>query len=942
MHLCSGLRDTIAKGMRAPGVGLVAVAALALAGMALVRPAAADTVTLGTSKDNTLYESATGSLSNGAGAYFFVGRTDTAQIRRGVIAFNVAGSIPAGSTITSVMLTLNLSRTRDNSSRTVELRRLLDDWGEGTSNADVQEGAGAPATTGDATWIHQFYNTVFWGSPGADFSGTVSATNLVGGAGAYTWSSALNPQMVADVQSWLDNSSNNFGWIVLGNETLNQTARRFDTKENGTVGDRPALTITYTIGGVTPTRTRTPTATFTPVPPSPTRTATRTLTPTARGSPTLTSTPGLASPTPTRTPTATYTATRTATRTPTGTPTTTRTPTATFTAVSSTATATRTPTPTMTRTSTAPPTPTATATPAAFSNPLSFPPVATASNIGISIQPACLPILPGPCTNFWTYGGSFPGWTIRRPTGQTTQVTFTNDLPPSAGEMTVHNHGNHSSPENDGRPDEYLIGTGASRTYIYQHVEDGGNERGTTQFYHDHRMDVTARNVWMGLAGLYIIDDPADPATLPSGQFDVPLAIADRQFDAQNQIPYVFNAAGVTGDKILVNGVYRPYLDVGDRKYRFRILNASNARIYNLRLSPTGSFTQIGTESGLLPAPVARTEMRAGPAERLDVVVDFAGKLGQTLYLADSLSGADILELRVTQNVTDDSNVPAALRALPDLGNPTVTRTFNFDRTAGHWTINGLRFDSNRVDAQPILGTTEKWIFHNPTGAAHTVHLHGIDQQCMSRNAGPCYPYEVMKETWLLDSGETIEVKLKFTDFTGRYVFHCHMVEHEDDGMMSQFEVVPPSITPSPTRTPTPTPSTTPTATPPAVAGTSFHTLTPCRIADTRNPTGPQGGPPLAAGASRSFAVSGVCAIPPTAKSVAVNLTAVLPTGDGYLTLYPTGLPLPLSSSINFRTGIVRANNAVLPLGTGGQITVFCGMQSGSTDFLLDVTGWFE
>ena len=303
-------------------------------------------------------------------------------------------------------------------------------------------------------------------------------------------------------------------------------------------------------------------------------------------------------------------------------------------------------------------------------------------------------------------------------------------------------------------------------------------------------MDLTARNVWMGLAGFYIIDDPDDPATLPSGQFEVPLAIADRQFDAQNQIPYVFNAMGVTGDKILVNGVYRPYLDVGDRKYRLRILNASNARIYNLMLSPSGSFTQIGTESGLLPAPVARTQMRAGPAERFDVVVDFAGRLGQTLYLTDSLSGTDILQFRVTQNLTDNSSVPATLRALPDLGNPTITRAFNFDRTAGHWTINGLRFDTNRVDAQPVLGTTEKWVFHNPTGAAHTVHLHGIDQQCMSRNAGPCYPYEAMKETWFLDSGETVEVKLKFTDYTGRYVFHCHMIEHEDDGMMAQFEVV--------------------------------------------------------------------------------------------------------------------------------------------------------
>jgi hypothetical protein len=145
-----------------------------------------------------------------------------------------------------------------------------------------------------------------------------------------------------------------------------------------------------------------------------------------------------------------------------------------------------------------------------------------------------------------------------------------------------------------------------------------------------------------------------------------------------------------------------------------------------------------------------------------------------------------------------------------------------------------------------------------------------------------------------------------------------------------------------PTATPTRTPTATPTATPPPVAGTSFHTLTPCRIADTRNPPGPQGGPALAAGASRSFAVSGVCAVPSTAKAVAVNLTAVLPTADGFLTLYPTGLPLPLASSINFRAGIVRANNAVLPVSGGGQISVFCGMQSGSTDFILDVTGWFE
>jgi FtsP/CotA-like multicopper oxidase with cupredoxin domain len=435
-------------------------------------------------------------------------------------------------------------------------------------------------------------------------------------------------------------------------------------------------------------------------------------------------------------------------------------------------------------------------TPAAFTRPLLFPPVTTDANVSISIDQVCVQILDGPCTNMWTYGGTYPGLTIRRPTGQTTHVTFTNNLGSSAGLLTVHNHGNHSSSENDGQTDDFLIGTGESRTYTYNAVEDGANERGRMHFYHDHRMDVTGRNVWMGLAGLYVVDDPADPPMLPSGSFDVPLAIADRQFDANNQIPYVFNSGGVTGDKILVNGVYQPYFDVSDRKYRLRILNASNARIYNLTLSSGDAFTQIGTESGLLPAPVTRTAMRMAPAERLDVVVDFAGRLGQDVYLTDTSSGAQLLKFRVTQHVADDSSVPPTLRALPDIGQPTVTRNWSFDRTMMHWTINHLRFDPGRIDARPVLGTTERWVFTNQTFAVHTVHIHDVDQQCVSRNGGTCYPYETMKETWYLGPGETLELKLRFTDHTGKYVLHCHMIEHEDDGMMAQFEVVAP-VTPT-------------------------------------------------------------------------------------------------------------------------------------------------
>jgi spore coat protein A len=713
--------------------------------------ASAASISINPVKDNTLYEyvPADGDLSNALGDHFFTGKTATgAYIRRGVIAFDIAGNIPPGSTITSVSLSMHVSRVHDNAARIVELHKLLADWGEGTSQASGQEGQGAPATTNDATWRHRFYSAIIWTTQGGDFSGTVSGSQSVGAIGSYIWSSA---QMVADVQSWLNTPANNFGWLVRGDESTSATAKRFDTRESTSP---PVLTIQYTTS--TPTPTPTPTAT-----PSPTPTSTPTAT---------------ATPTPTTTPTATTTPTPTVT-----------------------------PTPTLTPTPTGTPTP----TPAPFSHPLLFPPVTTDANVSIGIDEACVQILDGPCTNMWTYGSTYPGITIRRPTGQTTNVTFTNNLDPAAGELTVHNHGNHSSAESDGQPDDLLIAAGESRTYTYDGLVDGGNERGKMQFYHDHRMDVTGRNVWMGLAGLYIIDDPADPATLPSGDFDVPLAIADRQFDANNQIPYVFNPDGVTGDKILVNGVYQPYFDVGDRKYRLRILNASNARIYNLALSTDDSFIQIGTESGLLPAPMTRTEMRMGPAERLDVVVDFAGRLGQDVYLTDTLTGMQLLQFRVTQHLVDDSAIPPTLRSLPDIGEPTVTRTWGFDRTAGHWTINGLRFDPNRVDARPVLGTTEKWIFTNPTGRPHTVHIHDVAQQCLSRNGGPCYPYETMKETWYLDPGESIEVKLKFTDHTGKYMLHCHMIEHEDDGMMTQFEVIA-RVSPTPRPRPTPFPRPTP------------------------------------------------------------------------------------------------------------------------------------
>ena len=203
--------------------------------------ASANIVNIMPSKDNTLYEydPAEGDHSNGAGFHFFAGENGMGELRRGVLAFDVAGTIPPGSTIIAVTLSMNMSMTQAGAV-TVELHKLLADWGEGTSHAPMGEGDGAPATPNDATWRHRFFDTVFWTTQGGDFSATVSASQSVDTSGHYTWSSA---QMVADVQSWLDNPASNFGWLVLGDETAIATAKRFDTRESASP---PILTIEFT------------------------------------------------------------------------------------------------------------------------------------------------------------------------------------------------------------------------------------------------------------------------------------------------------------------------------------------------------------------------------------------------------------------------------------------------------------------------------------------------------------------------------------------------------------------------------------------------------------------------------------------------------------------------------------------------------------------------
>jgi hypothetical protein len=214
----------------------------------LVASVAAETVIMAPIKDNTIY-SEHGSLSNGVGAHIFAGNTGQGATRRALLAFPVADSIPPGATITSASLRLSMSRTSDGTPESVALHAVLRDWGEGTSNALGNEGQGTDAVAGDATWTFAFFNTQTWGNAGGDLAASSSATQTVGGVGAYVWSSA---QMAADVQAWVDVPANNFGWILIGGELESSTARRFDSRQHSTANNRPRLTVDYAVNTATP------------------------------------------------------------------------------------------------------------------------------------------------------------------------------------------------------------------------------------------------------------------------------------------------------------------------------------------------------------------------------------------------------------------------------------------------------------------------------------------------------------------------------------------------------------------------------------------------------------------------------------------------------------------------------------------------------------------
>ncbi|TQS25088.1 multicopper oxidase family protein [Microbispora sp. KK1-11] len=464
--------------------------------------------------------------------------------------------------------------------------------------------------------------------------------------------------------------------------------------------------------------------------------------------------------------------------------------------------------------------------PEPFTSPLPVPPVlrpvrtdATTDYYEITQRPGRAAILPGYSTEVWGYDGRFPGPTIESRSGRQVVVRHRNELPVPT---VTHLHGGVTPSRYDGYPTDVVLPVGGTSAGSAGAIAHGSfdyvyplGQPAATLWYHDHRMDFTGPQVYRGLAGFHLVHDAVEEALpLPRRERDVPLMICDRAFAADGSFHYpsidssLTGKPGVTsdfmkgvlGDVILVNGAPWPVLEVAAVQYRFRLLNASNARRYQLALDPPppsgAAFVQVGSDVGLLGRPIDHEAIDIAPAERFDVVVDFGSyPVGTQVTLVNRYgtgSTGHVMRFHVVRKARDDSTVPPRLADLEQPSPPsTITRRMKFSRSGSHyetWTINGQAFDPNRIDAQVSLGATERWLI--TTNADHPVHIHLGHFQVLSRNGGKPGPYDAgWKDTVDMRPEDEVEIVVRFNGYRGRYVFHCHNLEHEDMAMMANIEV---------------------------------------------------------------------------------------------------------------------------------------------------------
>lgn len=447
-------------------------------------------------------------------------------------------------------------------------------------------------------------------------------------------------------------------------------------------------------------------------------------------------------------------------------------------------------------------------------------------------------------TPMMRYNGSALPPVIRASRGDVMTLPVTNNL----DEMTtVHWHGFKIPGDQDGGPD-FPIVAGDSRTYSFTI-----NQPAASLWFHPHPHEKTGKQVYYGLAGVFLVDDEISrqleaDKQLPAGDYDIPLLIQDRRFHEDDDNHRIRKLAykthnrdamhGQLGDIILVNGVQLPKLDVESRKYRFRIYNTSNARSMDIALSDGATFHVVGTDGGLLPEPVEKNHLLLGAAERAEIVVDFSnyvlgnsvmlisrafngnqmmgmnGGMGNMMNMMSGQDGMDsdsmddmangqrfdIMRFDITTSATDDvtlyTRLPDSAEVHTRLTEVDATKSRNFVMSMNmgsmNFLINGKSFDMNRVDELVDKGATEIWNISNTSHMAHPFHAHAIQWQILDRNNTPASGVDLgWKDTVLVQPGETVRFIGRFDPVinSGKYMYHCHILEHEDAGMMGTFEV---------------------------------------------------------------------------------------------------------------------------------------------------------
>ena len=461
-------------------------------------------------------------------------------------------------------------------------------------------------------------------------------------------------------------------------------------------------------------------------------------------------------------------------------------------------------------------------------------------------------ILPGAPTRVWQYQptlisgeasalqtlpGSYLGPILHAWRGQTIRARLENEI----SEPTIlHWHGLRIPEQADGHP-RYAINTGETYDYEFPVLNRAG-----TYWIHPHPHQRTGAQAYYGMAGLFIVhDDEEQAAGLPDGEFDVPLIIQDRMFDTQNQLVYLASMmdsmTGFLGNVVLVNGQPNFILPVAARPYRLRLLNGSNARVYKLAYSDNTPLTVIATDGGLLAAPLQRNYVTLAPGERIELWIDFSRVgTGGTVKLVSlefaSGSGGmmgggmsagipqgipfDVMTFSVERDSADRPTLPPVLSApnfynAESAVNRNAPRRFEFAMQGMVGTINGMQFGMDDVtDYETVkLGDLEFWEFANVAGGGmgmgmmggmaqpHPVHVHGVQFKIISRQIDRAYRNEYStlsdgfvddgwKDTVLVLPGETVQVLVRFEDYAGLYLYHCHNLEHEDGGMMRNYKVV--------------------------------------------------------------------------------------------------------------------------------------------------------